>query len=122
VGACRRLIIAGAVGLIGLAVLLAYLGRPYPPAPGGWWTSVDRVAIGMTEAEAVAAVGMPPQSEFPGDPIEIGSSDTRRSLLWSGAECDVWVFLDGNGRVVGRRGIGSPPPSWLGRVRTRLGL
>jgi len=122
VGARRRLMIAGAVGLIGLAVLLAYLGRSYSPAPGGQWANVDRVAIGMTEAEAVAAIGIPPQSEFPGDPIENGPADTQRSLLWSGAECDLWVFLDGNGRVVGRRAIGSPPPSWLGRVRSRLGL
>jgi len=51
-----------------------------------------------------------------------GTPATRTTLMWSGDECDIWVFLDGDGRVIGRQGMGEFPPSWLGRIRNRLGL
>jgi hypothetical protein len=111
-----------AVGLIGLVLVAAYLGRPYPPGSGVHWANLDRITDGMSRAEAVAMIGRPPQTEQPGDPSGHGPPTTRTTLKWSGDECDIWVFLDGDGRVIGRQGIGSFPPSWLERIQARLGL
>jgi len=82
---------------------------------------LDRITDGMTRAEAIAVIGPEPQSERPGDAAGLGPPATRTSLMWSGEECEVRVILDGNGRVIGRQGVGSIPPSWFGRLRARLG-
>jgi hypothetical protein len=118
----KKYIVAEAVCLSGLLLAAAYLGRPYPPGSGVHWSNLDRIANGMSRAEAVAMIGDPPQNEQPGDPSGRGPATTRTTLMWSGDECDIWVFLDGDGRVVGRQGIGGFPPSWLGRIQNRLGL
>jgi len=115
-------IVGQTVGLAVLVLLATYLGRPYPPGSGIHWSNLDRIDNGMSRAEAVAMIGLPPQNEQPGDPSGRGPPATRTTLMWSGEECDIWVFLDGDGRVVGRQGIGSFPPSWLGRIQSRLGL
>jgi hypothetical protein len=118
----KRYIVAEAVCLSGLLLAATYLGRPYPPGSGVHWSNLDRIDNGMSRAEAVAMIGYAPQNEQPGDPVGLGPPATRTTLMWSGEECDVWVFLDGDGRVIGRQGVGSFPPSWLGRIRNRLGL
>ena len=115
-------IVGEAVGLSGLLLVAVYLGRPYPPGSGVHWSNLDRIDDGMARAEAVAMIGVPPKSEQPGDPTGLGPPATRTTLMWSGDECDIWVFLDGDGRVIGRQGMGEFPPSWLGRIRNRLGL
>jgi hypothetical protein len=115
-------IVGQTVGLTGLVLLATYLGRPYPPGSGVHGSNLDRIADGMSRPEAVAVIGLPPQGERPGHPAEFGPPATRTTLTWSGDECDIWVFLDGDGRVIGRQGVGPFPPSWLGRLRARLGL
>src|SRR4051812_34315004 len=106
----KRWIIAEAAVLSGLVFAVAYLGRPYPPGSGVHWANVDRVADGMSRAEAIAVIGLDPQSEQPGAPAGLGPPATRTTLQWSGDECDIWVFLDGDGRVIGRQGVGPFPP------------
>jgi hypothetical protein len=118
----KRRIAAGVVGLSGLVLVAAYLGCPDPPGPGIRWANVDRIAEGMSRAEAVAVIGFPPQTEWRGDPVDLGPPATQTSLMWSDVECDIWVFLDSDDRVVGRLGVGRPPPSWFGRIRSRLGI
>jgi len=110
------------IGLLGLVLVALYLGRPYPPGSGIHWSNLARIDDGMSRAEAVAMVGVPPQSEWPGDPAGVGPPATVTSLMWSSDECDIWVFLDDKDRVIGRHGVGSFPPSWFGRFRSRLGL
>jgi hypothetical protein len=118
----RKQIVGQAVGLFVLVLVATYLGRPYPPGSGIHWSNLERIADGMSRAEAVAVIGLPPQTEQPGQPEGLGPPATRTTLKWSGDECDIWVFLDGDGRVIGRQGIGEFPPSWVGRIRHRLGL
>jgi hypothetical protein len=77
----------------------------------------------MTRAQAIAALGCPPQIDQAGNPMsEFGPADACWTMMWSGVECDIWVYLDGDGRVIGRQGFGPPPPSWSRRLRARLGL
>ena len=118
----RRQLVGQTVGLLGLVLVATYLGRPYPPGSGVHWSTLGRIDNGMSRAEAVAVIGLPPQSEQPGHPVEFGPPAARTTLAWSGDECDSWVFLDGDGRVIGRQGVGPFPPSWFGRIRARLGL
>jgi len=110
------------VALLGIVLLALYLGRPYPPGSGIHWSNLERIDNGMSAAEAVAMIGFPPQSEWGGDPIGLGPPATQRTLMWSGDECDIWVFLDEKDQVIGRQGVGSFPPSWFGRILNRLGL
>jgi hypothetical protein len=118
----KWVLVGGALGLFGLAGCVAYLGRPYPPGPEGRWANLGRIEVCMSRQEAESAIGCRPQGDWVGDPTESGPPGTRVSLLWSGAECDIWVHLDDHGRVIGRQGIGPPPPSGFGRLRARLGL
>jgi hypothetical protein len=118
----RWRVIAGLVVLVVVGAAVAYLGRPYPPGPGGRWANLDRVAVGMTQTEAVTAVGIGPQIDCPGNLWDFGPPETQWTMMWSGAECDIWVHLDGGGRVISRQGFGRPPHSWSRRLRDRLGL
>jgi hypothetical protein len=115
-------IIVEVIGLLGLVLVALYLGRPYPPGSGIHWSNLFRIDEGMSRAEAVAMIGLTPQLEQRGDPSGLGPPATHRTLMWSGDECDIWVFLDSNDRVIGRQGVGNFPPSWFGRIRNRLGL
>jgi hypothetical protein len=115
-------VVVEVIGLVGLVLVALYLGRQYPPGSGIHWSNLERIDNGMSRAEAVAMIGFPPQTEWPGDPIGLGPPATQTTLMWSGDECDIWVFLDGNDRVIGRQGIGNFPPSWFDRIRNRLGL
>ena len=110
----------GAIGLAGLTLVCAYLSRPYPE-PGVRWENIGRIEVGMTVAEVEAVIGCPPQSVWAGDPIERGPPGTHASLMWSDVECDIWVFVDREGWVIGREGVGRRPP-WYERLRQWLGL
>lgn len=118
----KRQFVVKVIGLCVLALAVVYLGRPYPPGSGVHWSNLFRIENGMSRAEAVAMIGLPPQSEQPGDPSGRGPPATRTTLMWSSDECDIWVYLDGDGQVIGRQGVGSFPPTWLGRIWSRLGL
>jgi len=67
-------------------------------------------------------IGSTPLTVWPDEAIERGPPGTYFALLWSGAECDIWVYVDRDGRVVGREGIGGRPPAWYDRLRQRLGV
>jgi hypothetical protein len=113
--------------LVGFAVLCAYLGRPNPPGPGVTWANVERIDVGMTEQEVEAIVGRPPQTWSHG-PMPLSDNSPvgyHRVLLWSYMECDILVYLNREGRVIGREGVGSvgsTPPTWCDRLRKRVGL
>jgi hypothetical protein len=66
----RRQTVGKAVGLFVLVLVATYLGRPYPPGPGNHWSNLERIADRMSRAEAVAVIGLRPQSEQPGQPDE----------------------------------------------------
>jgi hypothetical protein len=85
---------------------------------------VGRIEIGMTQPEVEAVIGRPPQTWWRGpDPLTDNSPpDYHTVLLWSDTECDILVYLDRDGRGIGREGVGGRPPSWYDRVRQRLGL
>jgi hypothetical protein len=116
-----------ALALVGLAVFCAFLSRPDPPVPGVTWANVNRINVGMTQAEVEAVVGRPPQTSSRG-PIPITDNSPPGYvvvLLWSDMECDILVYLDRAGRVIGREGVGSGgsgPPTWHDRLRKRIGL
>jgi hypothetical protein len=120
--------IAGVViALAGLMALCAYLGRPYPPGPGVTWANVERIEVGMTQSEVEAVVGRSPHTWSRGSMPITDTSPPRyhKVLLWSDMECDILVYLDRDGRVIGREGVGSVgtrPPTWHDRLRKRVGL
>jgi hypothetical protein len=114
---------AAAILMLGLGIGLAYLGRPYPPGPGVRWDNLERIELGMSMAEVEAILGRSfDQSYFAREARAITPPDTRLSTVWIGVECQVWVYLGPDWRVIGREGIGPPPPSWGDRVRSRLGV
>jgi hypothetical protein len=101
-------------GGVALAVLVACVT----------WANVMRIEVGMTQPEVEAVVGCQPQAWSPG-PVPIGWNPPpgyRKVLLWSDAECYLLVYLDRDGRVIGRDGVRGWPPSWYDRLRPRLGL
>jgi hypothetical protein len=110
-----------------LVALCAVLARPYPPVPGVTWANLERIEVGMTEAQAEAVIGCQPMGRSRGGPA-IGDHSPpgyHTALLWSNTECDILVYLDRAGRVIGREGVGSggsAPPTWYDRLRKRLGL
>jgi hypothetical protein len=121
----RHYWIAGTlITLAGFVALGAYLVRPDPPKSGVIWANVERIEIGMTQAEVEAVVGRPPQTWTRGPtPISENSpAGYHTVLLWSDTECDILVYLDAHGRVIGREGVGGARPSWFDRLRRRLGL
>jgi hypothetical protein len=116
-----------AIVLAGLAVLCAYLSFPDPPGPGVTWANVERIEVGMTQPEVEAVVGRPPQtcSRGPGPISDNSPPGYHVVLFWSGMECDILVYLDRDGRVIGREGVGSAgsgPLAWYDRLRKRVGL
>jgi hypothetical protein len=120
----RKYWITGAVISLAGIVLCAFLSRPEPPGPGVTWANVKRIKVGMTQPEVEAVVGRPPQSWSRGPQPLTGNSPPgyHRALLWSDMECDILVYLDRQGRVVGREGVRSTPPTWYDRLRKRVGL
>jgi hypothetical protein len=111
-----------AIAVAGVAALAAFLSRQHPPVPGVRWGNVARIEVGMSRPEAEAVIGSPPQAIWPCDSIEWAPPGTDVSLMWSGPECDIWVYLDRSGVVIGRQGVGSPPASWYDRLLRRLGM
>ena len=105
---------------------VGYLGRPDSPGPGVTWANAARIEIGMTEAEVVAIVGVISQGALsyhgPDMIHENESPEAAWVQLWSDSECDILVYIDRNRRVVDVRVNGPPAPTWLDRVRKRLGL
>jgi hypothetical protein len=85
---------------------------------------VERITPGMTRPEVEAVIGRPPQTWWRGpQPITDNSPAVYHAvLMWSDTELDILVYLDTAGRVIGREGVGGPPPSWYDRVRQRLRL
>lgn len=124
----RYWLIAIAIALAGsAAALCTYLSRPDPPGPGVTWANVERIDVGMTQPEVEAVVGRPPQASSRG-PMPISNNSPpgyHVVLLWSDMECDILVYLDLDGRVISREGVGSGgsgPPTWYDRLRKRVGL
>jgi uncharacterized protein YuzE len=124
----RKYWISGAViALAGFVALCVYLSRPYPPGPGVTWANVERIEVGMTQTEVETVVGRPPQTWSPGSISVTANSPPgyHAVLLWSDMECDILVYLDENGRVIGREGVGSAgstQSAWYRRLRQRLGV
>jgi hypothetical protein len=117
----------GIAALAGLAALCAYLSRPGPPGGGVTWANVERIEVGMTQPQVEAVVGRPAQTRWRG-PLPITDNSPpgyHVVLLWSDMECDILVYLDRDGRVISREGVGSGgsgPPAWYDRLRKRVGL
>ena len=121
--------IAGVViALVGLATFCAYLSRPSPLRPGVTWANVERIKVGMTQRQVAAIMGRLAQLRVSGS---MRIKDTPNPpkchtiLWWSDMECDILVYLDRDGRVIGREGIGSDgnrPPTWYNQIRKSVGL
>jgi hypothetical protein len=120
----RSVLLPASAVTLALGVACAYLGRPYPPGPGVRYANVERIELGMTRPEVEAIIGLPAQHQVGGDSGQFtpnAPADYHTALMWSDAECDIWVFLDRDGRVISREGVGGRPPSWLDRLQQRLG-
>jgi len=119
----RTYLIAGVmVALAGYVTGYVYFSRP---GPGVTWANVERIQVGMTQPEVEAVVGWPPQTSWGcrNCPITDNSPpEFDTVLLWSDMECDILVYLNEDGRVVAREGVGSKPPTWHQRLRKRMGL
>jgi hypothetical protein len=118
-----RLAAGGA--LLGAGVLVVYLMRPSPPppVPGVTWDNVGRIQPGMTQTEVQAVLGRPPDWEgrWAVPAPHAGPEGTATTQLWEGSP-NIAVHSDGGGRVLGLSAIGAPPPTWVDRVKERLGL
>ena len=87
--------------------------------------SVERIKAGMTQREVETILGTPPQHSWRGLEGQVTANTPlyyHKALMWSGTECDILVYLDDAGIVIDREGVGGPPPSWLDRLRKRLGV
>ena len=122
----RNLRLLGVVILVGLVALCAYLARPYPPVSGVSYANVERIKPGMSRAEVIAILGIEPQQELHGREGQITPNtlpEYHKALMWSDAECDIWVYLDREGKVIAREGVGGRgSPTWFDRLRRRLGV
>ncbi len=88
--------------LSGLAILCVSVGRPDPPREPRIRHKAERIQIGMTQTEVEDVIGIRTYAWAPGPaPITEDSPPRfRKVLLWSG-DCDLLVYLDENGRVIG---------------------
>ena len=111
------------VALVAFVSSCPYLVRSYPEEPGVRWANVRRIEVGMTQAEVEVITGRPPQTRWCGsEPITDNSPPRyQMGLMWSDTECDILVYLDRNGRVIGREGVGGRAQSWYSRLRKGLG-
>jgi hypothetical protein len=78
----------------------------------------------MTQPEVEAIIGRPPQARWRG-PIPFTDNsppEVHTMLMRSDMECDILVYLDRDGRVIDREGVGGRAPAWYDRLRQRLGL
>ena len=114
------LLVIGVLSLLGVPCF--FLVRPAPRQPGISWGNLWRIQAGMSRKQVEELLGGLPQTEVNGSvPISNTSPAAyHMALLWSGAELDVWVYLNAEGRVMSREGIGSFQPSLLERLRIWL--
>jgi hypothetical protein len=115
-----------------LALLLTSLGlflwliRPESPRPGIIPENVERVTPGMKADEAEQLLGLkyPPRMRAAAA-RDAGLTVPERTVwatLYSGKECDIWVFLDATDTVLGCEGVGERChlPGWQLRFTRRL--
>lgn len=104
----------------------AWLVSPEPERPGTIPENVERIKPGMSSKEVEGLLGLryPPEFRVSQARDVEGLSvpvDCVRVLLFSD-ECDVWVYLDADNRVISFDAVGEKcrEPRWLLRLRRRL--
>lgn len=127
----RPLLVLGLVALlVGGAAWLLWPTDPIGPR------AFARIRLGMSPAEAKAVIGMPPRDTAPILDVHRGSlslvaskgdfaEDRASSNVWDGDEFWIMVAFDDTGAVIGVSlwEVRSPKqPSFLDRLRTRIGL
>jgi hypothetical protein len=125
----RRVVLLAAAGCALLGAAAWVLLRPAPPASKVTPAAAGRVEPGMTQAEAEAAIGLPP-GDYRSDPAgprhfaEILPQGGTRVVEWEADRCNIQLKVDKrSGRVVSKIvGEPLPPPSFWEQVRARFGL
>jgi hypothetical protein len=113
--------------LLGAAAWL--LLRPDPPSSKITTAAAERIEPGMTEAEAEAAIGLPP-GDYRTDPAgprhfaEFVPQKGVRLLEWEADGCNIQVKVDERSGRVLTKIAGEPytPPTFWQRARAWLGL
>jgi hypothetical protein len=125
----RRLALFAAVGCALLGAAAWVLLRPAPPSSKITPAAAERVEPGMTQAEAEAAIGLPPGDyrSDPAGPRHFAAFLPKpgvRVVEWEADRCNIQLKVDETtGRVVGKI-AGEPlaPPGFVERVRASLGF
>jgi hypothetical protein len=100
--------------------------RPAPPSSKINPSAAERIETGMTQAEAEAAIGLPP-GDYRSDPAgprhfaEFLPRTGVRIVEWEADHCNIQLKVDEqSGRVVSKIvGEPLPPPSFWDKLRAR---
>ncbi len=113
--------------IVSVSVLGVGLIKPVPPGGPLLDGTLERVRVGMAQAEVEAVVG-PPRDAWNGSRFSISGELYRRRgyQSWIGRDSELLALYDQSGVVTDVQVVAAfssrKPPNWVDRILTRIGF